>query len=225
MSGGLKSKGHPIGATGLGQIYELVVQLRGEAAARQVPGANSGIAKAPASPVIVVRVSLALMCMAPVFFSERLVDPATASQYAQVVDVILNAPDIIAGRQPPAALGVAAPDEHTVAITLSAPAPYLPGLMAHPSCAPLHRASLASLGEKFARAGSQVSNGAFVLEEWREGDSITFARNDASKKVLEKAGYKLEGIMRRSAIKDGEILDQYLYAVTDLDAARGPDTK
>ena len=35
-SGGLESKGHPIGATGLGQIYELVVQLRGEAGARQV---------------------------------------------------------------------------------------------------------------------------------------------------------------------------------------------
>lgn len=55
--------------------------------------------------------------------------------------------------------------------------------------------------------------------------AVPFARNDASRKVLEKAGYKLEGIMRRSAIKDGEILDQYLYAVTDLDAARGPDTK
>mgnify|MGYP003351829321 CR=1 FL=1 len=31
-SGGLECKGHPIGATGLGQIYELVAQLRGEAA-------------------------------------------------------------------------------------------------------------------------------------------------------------------------------------------------
>jgi acetyl-CoA acyltransferase len=35
-SGGLESKGHPIGATGLGQIHELVTQLRGEAGARQV---------------------------------------------------------------------------------------------------------------------------------------------------------------------------------------------
>ncbi|MFN3748309.1 MAG: thiolase family protein [Sphingorhabdus sp.] len=39
-SGGLESKGHPIGATGLGQIYELVAQLRGEAGARQVEGAR-----------------------------------------------------------------------------------------------------------------------------------------------------------------------------------------
>jgi len=44
-SGGLQSKGHPIGATGLGQVYELVSQLRGEAGARQVDGARIAIAE------------------------------------------------------------------------------------------------------------------------------------------------------------------------------------
>jgi acetyl-CoA acetyltransferase len=44
-SGGLESKGHPIGATGLGQIFELVTQLRGEAGARQVQDARIGIAE------------------------------------------------------------------------------------------------------------------------------------------------------------------------------------
>lgn len=42
-SGGLESKGHPLGATGLGQIHELVTQLRGEAGARQVQGARRAI--------------------------------------------------------------------------------------------------------------------------------------------------------------------------------------
>jgi acetyl-CoA acetyltransferase len=42
-SGGLESKGHPLGATGLGQIYELVTQLRGEAGQRQVLGARHAI--------------------------------------------------------------------------------------------------------------------------------------------------------------------------------------
>ena len=42
-SGGLESKGHPIGATGLGQIHELVTQLRGEAGLRQVHGARIAI--------------------------------------------------------------------------------------------------------------------------------------------------------------------------------------
>jgi acetyl-CoA acetyltransferase len=44
-SGGLESKGHPIGATGLGQIYELVTQLRHEAGERQVEGARFAIAE------------------------------------------------------------------------------------------------------------------------------------------------------------------------------------
>jgi acetyl-CoA acyltransferase len=45
VSGGLESKGHPIGATGLGQIFELVTQLRGEAGKRQVEGARHAMAQ------------------------------------------------------------------------------------------------------------------------------------------------------------------------------------
>jgi len=44
-SGGLESKGHPIGATGLGQVFALVAQLRGEAGSRQVPGARIALAE------------------------------------------------------------------------------------------------------------------------------------------------------------------------------------
>lgn len=44
-SGGLKSKGHPVGATGVAQIYSLVEQLRGEAGERQVQNARVGLAQ------------------------------------------------------------------------------------------------------------------------------------------------------------------------------------
>jgi acetyl-CoA C-acetyltransferase len=44
-SGGLKSKGHPVGATGVAQIHELVTQLRGKAGKRQVRGAKRGLAQ------------------------------------------------------------------------------------------------------------------------------------------------------------------------------------
>ena len=43
ISGGLKSKGHPIGATGTAQVYEIVRQLRGECGERQVEGAKIGM--------------------------------------------------------------------------------------------------------------------------------------------------------------------------------------
>lgn len=45
MSGGLVSKGHPVGATGLSMIDELMLQLRGEAGVRQVSGARTALAE------------------------------------------------------------------------------------------------------------------------------------------------------------------------------------
>lgn len=42
-SGGIKAKGHPVGATGAAQVYEIVKQLRGECGPRQVAGAKIGM--------------------------------------------------------------------------------------------------------------------------------------------------------------------------------------
>ena len=42
-SGGLVARGHPVGATGVAQIAEIVLQLRGECGARQVAGARVGL--------------------------------------------------------------------------------------------------------------------------------------------------------------------------------------
>jgi acetyl-CoA acetyltransferase len=44
VSGGLLSRGHPPGATGIAQVFEIVTQLRGEAGKRQVEGAKVGLA-------------------------------------------------------------------------------------------------------------------------------------------------------------------------------------
>jgi acetyl-CoA acetyltransferase len=42
-SGGLKCKGHPVGATGVSQLYEIWTQLRGQAGERQVPNPNLSV--------------------------------------------------------------------------------------------------------------------------------------------------------------------------------------
>jgi acetyl-CoA C-acetyltransferase/acetyl-CoA acyltransferase len=57
-SGGLKAKGHPIGATGAAQIAEIVTQLRGEAGARQVGGAKTGVTHTLGGNTATVLVSL-----------------------------------------------------------------------------------------------------------------------------------------------------------------------
>jgi oligopeptide transport system substrate-binding protein len=107
----------------------------------------------------------------------RLVDPATASQYAQVVDIIASASEIIAGRRPPEDLGVEAVDARTVRIRLINPAPYLLGLLTHPSTCPVHRATLSRHGSQFVRPGVLVGNGAFVLREWLQGAELILERN------------------------------------------------
>lgn len=43
VSGGLLSKGHPLGATGIANIYEVATHLRGTAGQRQVEGARLGL--------------------------------------------------------------------------------------------------------------------------------------------------------------------------------------
>lgn len=107
----------------------------------------------------------------------RLVDPATGSQYAQVVEAIRNAPEVIAGRLPPTALGVAAPDPATLVIELASPTPYLPGLMSHWSTMPVHGPSLARHGAGFVKPGNLVGNGAFRLIAWVQGAQLDLERN------------------------------------------------
>jgi len=49
--------------------------------------------------------------------------------------------------------------------------------------------------------------------------AVPFAANTASHRVLEKAGYAREGVLRRSAVKDGRVTDQVLFAIIDRDLA------
>jgi [ribosomal protein S5]-alanine N-acetyltransferase len=54
--------------------------------------------------------------------------------------------------------------------------------------------------------------------------ALPFANNAASCRVLEKSGYTLEGRLRRSAIKDGVILDQLQYACIEEERTEGTET-
>jgi RimJ/RimL family protein N-acetyltransferase len=79
------------------------------------------------------------------------------------------------------------------------------------------------LGETFWNRGivtaalTAVTRHALTVLGYRRLFATVFAPNVASQRVLEKAGYRREGLLRRSAIKHGVVLDQMLYAVTDDD--------
>jgi oligopeptide transport system substrate-binding protein len=107
----------------------------------------------------------------------RLVDPATASQYAAMLEPVAGARAILAGEALPDTLGVAAPDDHTLEVTLDFPTAYFPALLSHPSTFPVHRPTLAAHGAEFARPGTAVTNGAFVPVDWQVGAHLSARRN------------------------------------------------
>lgn len=104
----------------------------------------------------------------------RAVDPATASGAADLLRSIVNAPEILQGRLPASELGVTAVDEHVLEIRLSRPVPYFPDILTNTVSSPVHASSLVG---GFANAGETVSNGPYVLEEFKPGSSLTVQRN------------------------------------------------
>lgn len=128
-----------------------------------------------------------------VFSLRRSASPDTASNYAQVLLPIENATEVLTGRQPPEILGVEVLDEFTLQIRLVDPTPYFLGLLNHSSTYPVHRASLEEHGDKFSRPGNLVSNGAFVLKDWRVRSHIELEKNpnywNADKVILRRVYY------------------------------------
>jgi len=59
-----------------------------------------------------------------------------------------------------------------------------------------------------------VTEQAFHAHNLRRIFAGVFEWNPASMRVLEKAGYTREAVLRQSAVKDGKVIDQMLYAVT-----------
>ena len=136
----------------------------------------------------------------------RLVDPATASQYAQIIDVVQNVPEIISGKVKRDELGVTAPNDGTLIVQLSAPAPYLPGLFAHTSTCPVHRPTLAAHPEELAKPGVMVSNGAFMLKEWVSGLHILAVRNPY---YWNNAANRLDGVKYLQIADENAELTRY----------------
>lgn len=120
----------------------------------------------------------------------RSADPATASNSANMLLPIENAGPVLAGMEPPEALGVEALDEFTLQIRLTDPTPYFLGLLTHSSTYPVHRPSVERHGARFSRPGNLVSNGAFVLTDWVVRSHIELTRNerywDAESTILER---------------------------------------
>ena len=113
-----------------------------------------------------------------VFSLRRLVNPETASFFAETLDAIKNVSAIVAGEQPVDALGVSANGDQELVITLERKTPYFLSLLTHPSAFPVNARNIAEYGEAFSRPGNLVSNGAYKLDDWVLGAVIEISRNE-----------------------------------------------
>ena len=110
------------------------------------------------------------------FAFRRVEDPKTNAEQPDELYAIKNAEEVNAGKLAPAALGVAAPDDRTVEITLKAPTPYFPQVLTLEQAMPVHEKTV-RLGADWVKPGRMVSNGAYVLDDWRPYSHIRIVKN------------------------------------------------
>lgn len=156
-----------------------------------------------------------------VFSLRRLVDPATAAFYAEAVAAIVNARNIIAGELPPSALGVTAPDEHTLIITLEQPTPYMLGLLTHPSTFAVHPGSVAEYGVDFTRPENLLSNGAYKLEEWEPSSVLRLVRNEH---YWNNAATAIDAVNHHVLIQEMAELNRFRAGEIDVTTSIPPDS-
>ena len=111
------------------------------------------------------------------FSLRRVVDPATASEYAYMLAPIAKAEDITAGKAKPEELGVKAIDPQTLEITLNGTTPYFLEMLTHQATYCVSKANVGKFGSDFVKPGNLVSNGAFTLAEFVPNDHIRLVRN------------------------------------------------
>jgi oligopeptide transport system substrate-binding protein len=112
-----------------------------------------------------------------VFSFRRTLDPKIAAPYASLLYPIKNAEAYSSGTAPGSALGIAAPDPKTLVITLENPAPYLPDLLRHWLAYPVPRHVVEKYGDAWIKPENVVSNGPFLLKEWRSNDFVRVEKN------------------------------------------------
>lgn len=128
-----------------------------------------------------------------VFAWRRILEPARGAPYAYYLWLVKNAHDVNTGKLPPEALGITAPDDKTLVVTLEEPALYLPEWLMHQTTYPVPRHVVLAKGDAWARVENYVGNGPYIPKSWTPNDEITLVKNprfyDAAHVRIERVNY------------------------------------
>ncbi len=146
-----------------------------------------------------------------VFSLRRVLDPKTASEYAALLFFIKGAQPINEGKAPLESLGVRAVGPRTLEITVNHPAAYLPELTKHHVLYPVPKHVVEREGAAWIKPGKLVSNGPYILADWKLGDYVKAVRNprfwDADKLCVDEIRYypTTDAISAERRIASGEL--------------------
>ena len=126
-----------------------------------------------------------------VFAWRRALAPATAAEYAYMLFCIDGARAFNAGdHDVPSRIAARARDDLTLEVTLEHPVAYFLELAAFATCFPLHPDTVREHGDRWTRPEHMVSNGPFVLAEWRQQQHVLLRKNprywDAARVALDE---------------------------------------
>ena len=151
-----------------------------------------------------------------VYTWRRMVDPATASEYAYLVSDahVLNADEVIAGEKPVEELGVKA-DGNKVIFTLSTPAPQFESLLTFSNFVPQKESFVKEAGEDYGTSSDKMLySGPFVVEDWNgTSGSFKLVKND---NYWDAANVKTETVNVQTVKKPDTAVQMYKQGEFDF---------
>ena len=140
---------------------------------------------------------------------QRVVDPKVGSPLADNLRFIHGAPEIISGKAAPATLGVSAPTDEDLIVTLDLPAPYFPEILSQPAAFPIY-------SEPSARTHDPkllVCNGPYVLSKWQTGGDMELSKSTT---YWDRSNVHVDSIVYRVASEETSQYAQYRSGDIDL---------
>lgn len=143
---------------------------------------------------------------------KRAVDPATASTYSYMLDMVVNANEITAGTVDKDQLGAVAIDEQTFQVTLTYDCPYFLEICAFPTAMPVRQDIIEQYGDQWTfDVNTYIGNGKYKLSEWSHNEVIRTVKSEtyygAADIKMEQVNYLLmddENAML-TAFRNGEL--------------------
>ncbi len=109
---------------------------------------------------------------------QRVLEPATASEYAYQLYYLVNGEAYGTGKLKDfSQVGVKAPDDHTLVVTLVHPTAYFLELTSFQTLCPVPLATVKKYGNDWTKPGKMISNGPYMLKQWRLNDYLLVEAN------------------------------------------------